>query len=126
MTRRGHSLIELTIVVMLVATIAVIAVPRYTRSLERYRVDAAARRVVADLAYARTQARLVGQSRTVTFNLAKSAYTISDVRGLRDDGGPYEVVIADEPYSASIQSVALGEPTDLDDDPAVVQFNGYG
>ena len=43
---------ELVLVMVIVATLAAIAVPRYAQATSRYRADAAARRIAADLSLA--------------------------------------------------------------------------
>src|SRR5204863_23675 len=59
-SRRAFSLIEITLVLMVMGVLAALAVPRYASALARYRADAAARRIVADLDLARTTARSSG------------------------------------------------------------------
>ena len=96
--RRAFTLFELLIVVSLMTIIAAMAVPRYASSVGRYRADAAARRIAADLGLARAKARANSSPRSVTFNAAAGTYTISGVRHLDRSTEPYTVNLTDAPY----------------------------
>ena len=104
----GFSLFELLIVVSLFAIVAAMAVPRYASSVGRYRADAAARRVAADLALARAKARAVSAERTVTFNAAAGAYTISGMRHLDRASDPYTVNLSEAPYHVLVAHADFG------------------
>lgn len=118
--QRAFSLLELLVVMVVVATIAGIAAPRYARSLDRYRADAAARRVVADLRFAAAEARASSASRTVTFDTATDDYQIDGM------ATAYTVRLSDAPYSATLVSVVFDDPADPGDSTVAVVFDGYG
>ncbi len=107
--RRGFSLLELVIVMALLAIIGGIAMPRYTASLAHHRAEAAARRIAADLAYLRQQARFTSSSKTIAFDLATHQYS----------GSITTVMLGNEPYEAVILSVDFGGD-------AEIVFDGYG
>ena len=94
-------------VLVIVGIVAAIAVPRYFHAIARYRANAAAQRIVADLELARTSARTAGLSRTATFDLAAGALTISDVTPLNRIGTVYRTDFTAEPYRTAL--VAAGE-----------------
>lgn len=116
---RGFSLVELVLVVAIIASLAAIAVPRYARSIVRFRVESAARRIVADLDLARKSARRSSTSRTVAFTIAANTYRISGLGGLDDRSQDYAVLLSGEPYRAAIVSCDFGGDTE-------VVFDGYG
>jgi Tfp pilus assembly protein FimT len=115
----AFSLAELVLVVAIIAIISAIAVPRYASALVRYRADAAARRVVADLSLARHLARQTGQSRTVTFNTVTGRVRIIGQSGMDAPASNYETNLAAAPYQAAITAADFGGD-------ATIIFNGYG
>ncbi|MDX2116568.1 MAG: type II secretion system protein [Planctomycetota bacterium] len=95
--RAAFSLIELVIVLVIVAMLAAIAVPRYGQSQARYRADAAAARVAADLERARDTARAT--SATQMFVLSgRSKYqfgaSVPSAKTVDLSGEPYGVQTA--------------------------------
>jgi len=117
--RPAFSLLELVLVLAIIAIASAIAVPRYANALARYRVETSARRIAADLAYARSLARETSGNQTVVFDTDADCYTLAG----RDDpdrpGQPYTVSLADRPYGADLTAAQFGEATS-------VTFNGYG
>src|SRR5690606_36324399 len=88
----------LVIVISIIGIGAAIAVPRYSASVVRYRLDAAARRIVADLDRARTAARVSSSPRTVTFSPGAIGYTVGGEGSLRRSADAYAVPLGEEPY----------------------------
>ena len=115
----GFTLIDLIMAIVVIAIVAAIATPRYANALTRYRAEAAARRVVADLALARQTAKSTSSSRTVQFDAADDSYLIPNVRELDTAGTMYRVQMQDPPYQANIDSVDLGGD-------AQITFDGFG
>ncbi len=96
----GFGLLELIIVLSIITTLSAVAVPKYAASLARYRADAAAGRIKAELTTARRTARITGKSLTVN---------------LPD----YKDLISESPYRAVIVSA------DFDGNDKVI-FDIYG
>jgi prepilin-type N-terminal cleavage/methylation domain-containing protein len=115
----GFSLVELAIVMVIIAIVAAMAVPRYMAGLARYRAEAAARRLVVDLDLARSSARAASEARVLRLEPATHRYTIVGMDHPDRPGTPYTVRLDEEPYHAIIVSHNLG--TD-----AAVTFDGYG
>ena len=118
-SRRAFSLLELVLVIAITATLSAVAIPRYANSIVNYRLEMAARRIVADLDWARNNARISSASRTVTFSVDNNNYQIPNVKNLTDASTTYEVDLSGDLYRASLVSANFGG--DL-----FVVFDGYG
>lgn len=109
------------IVIAILAVAGAIAMPRYAAAVERYQVDAAARRIAADLSLARSQARAASASRTVTFTVSTTAsqYVVSGAADPDHPSAAYIVSLAGSPYRVRLTSANFGGS-------ASVTFSGYG
>lgn len=107
MRRRAFTLIEMVFVVATVAVLAAVGIPRYAQSMNRYRVDIAARRVVADLGLARTAARSAGSGQAVDFSTPANGYTLTGMASPDRRSDTYAVKLGDEPYKVAVSSVTL-------------------
>lgn len=115
----GFTLLELMTVLMISATLAAVALPRYAQAVARYRADGAARRIVADLNLARQHAAATSSAVAVTFSTADHGYTIPALTDLNTRSGTYVVRLTDSPYQAKLVSADFtGSPT--------VTFDGFG
>ena len=117
--RPAFSLVELVLILAIIATLAMIAAPRYANAMAHYRAELAARRIVADLAHARAQAKASSQSWTVSFNPPANSYIIFDDTVLGNATTVTTVVLSEPPYHASITAAVFGADSD-------VVFDGYG
>jgi len=121
-------------VLFIAGIMGAIAAPRVWASNGRARAHAAAKRVAADLEYARSQAMMTSTSVTVNFNAAKGAYGISGWRNPVDARqSQYLVYLSTSPYNAGIAAAAFGDSAStrwtgvFDADPVQkVVFDGYG
>lgn len=73
--RRGFTLVELVVVLMVIASIAGLALPAYGGAVARYRLDSASHQLIADSQRALAHARAFGAPITVRFDIA--AHTIT-------------------------------------------------
>lgn len=103
----GFSLLELILVLAIIAITASIALSRFSASSRQQGLDAAARRLAADLELARQKAVALGTARTVTFDKVNATYTLDGLPSLDDTSRVYSVVMKMPPYSAAFRAVDL-------------------
>ncbi|WP_197169351.1 GspH/FimT family pseudopilin [Novipirellula galeiformis] len=118
--RPGFSLIEVTIVMVILSIMVAVAAPRWVASLQRYRVANAANRLVADLKRAQLTAFRSSTTKTVTFDVSRGQYTLGDVKPLERPSGDYVVTLSEAPYKSSLISVWGGTGTQT------ITFDGFG
>lgn len=105
--------------IVILAIVASMAIPRFGASLARQRADAAARRIMADLDLARRHANQTSSTVTVFFDVAQNRYWLSGVPDPDRPGTDYAVELDAEPYLATIVSADFGGTLK-------VGFDGYG
>jgi prepilin-type N-terminal cleavage/methylation domain-containing protein len=118
-TRRAFTLLELVAVVVIIALLSAVAIPRWANALHGQRVTAAANRVVEDIARTQHYARITSQTRTITFTPASHSYQIMTLKSDDHPAANYVVVLSDEPYRSTIVSVNFSGTGSL-------SFSGYG
>ena len=119
----GFSLIEFVLVVVAIAVLSTIAIPRYANAVARYRVNMAARRIVADFTLARSSARASGAGQVVDFATPANGYTMTGLAAPDGRTGDYVVNLSADPYKVSIASAAFSTA----DPPAKsVRFTRFG
>ena len=102
--RTAFTLIELVIVVLIMGIMAAVAVPSFSQSLCRFRVDATARRIVSDLTLARQHAKTVDAAQTMEFSLPSNFY---ELRGYKAPDHPsleYKVYLSKTGHPATLVS----------------------
>lgn len=119
MRPRAFSLIELVLVIAIISVMAAVALPRFAAAAWRYRADSAARRIIADLDFARARASARSATVSVKFDDKTHTYTLIGVADIDRAADGYTVVLGEEPYRASIVSVDIAGGRQID-------FDGFG
>ena len=117
--RHGFTFVETTIAILVMGIMAAVAVPTYLSAVTNYRVNMAARKIIADLNYARAEAQRYSQNRTVQFDTTNNSYTLVNVTDIDNSANAYVVELVEDPFSSTLVSAVFGGD-------AVVIFDMYG
>lgn len=114
--RSGFSMLEVVAVLAIIATMGMIAIPRYGAAVARYRVHAAATRIASELDRIRDRSRRAGEAHTVKFVAGKGGMLI-----LRTADASVEsrLQLKTEPYWSIVNQASLGGDSEM-------VFDGYG
>ncbi len=116
---RAFTFAELVVVLLIIGLFTAIAAPRAASSMSNYRAEVAAYRIVADLDYARRNARTTGANQMVSFDQVGRSYLLFGVADLDRSGNTYTVELSEEPYRLRAVKADFGGTT-------AVIFDGYG
>jgi prepilin-type N-terminal cleavage/methylation domain-containing protein len=107
--RRGLTLIELTIVMLIMGIMAAAASPRYFESISRFRVEAAATRIAADLNHVRGRAKMKGplEEEWVCFYPATEKYEMVDDPDPDREANEYWVDLSKTAYPVDLVSATF-------------------
>jgi prepilin-type N-terminal cleavage/methylation domain-containing protein len=106
--RPGYTLAELAIVALIIGIMAAVAVPKYLRSISQFRAESAAKRIAADLMYARESAINQGVHQKVVFATATNSYLMPDVANPNSSAVAYSVDLAFGDYPATLLAADFG------------------
>lgn len=111
---RAFSLVELTVVLVLIGVLAALAAPRFANASSHRRVESAAARVIADLRYAQQRARATSDNVSLNFRGGNS-YTLAD----KNTKVLQTVDLSAEPFGVQIAA-------EIDRAETSLTFNGFG
>jgi type II secretion system protein H len=110
---RAFTLVEMVIVVLIIGILTASAAPRMAGTIRSSRLDAACRRIQADLAWARQSAINKSAAQTVAFTPASGTYAIATAADLDRPAAAYSVSLSSAPYSCTIVSATLGADSNV-------------
>ncbi len=102
--RHGFTLLELTIVLVIIGTIAGLALPAYGSAVARYRLQSAAHQLRIDLDRAAAHARGTMTTVTVTFDPAAHTVTFTNLPSKRNAAVDHVLDLRAHPLGATISS----------------------
>lgn len=118
-SRRGVTLLDLVITVLIMGILSAVALPRFTTAVARLRTEAVARRIVSDLNYARRTAIQSSQATSVTFRASPAGYDFAGVTHPAHPAQSYRVNLTELDDNVALASFSFdGQPT--------LSFNAYG
>lgn len=117
--RGGATLVDLIITVLILGILAATAMPRFAEVTARLRTEAVARRVAADLNFARRATMQTSRTVTLTFQSAPAGYSLAGATHPAYPHTPYAVTFADVDSTVQLQSCSFNGGSTL-------SFNAYG
>ena len=123
--RRAFSLAEVMIVVLIMSILAVVAVPRYADSVDRFRAEAAAKRIAADMNLTRERAIMASAQADINFFAASDRYQMVNAPDINHSSQEYWVDLSKTAYPADLVSATFIN-TDSGTDTVAVMWDMYG
>ncbi|MCY2973720.1 MAG: type II secretion system protein [Planctomycetota bacterium] len=124
--KSGFTLLELSVTIMIIGILAAVAVPVYSDSLARFRVDIAAQRIAQDIATTQRSARQTNSTQTVTFTTSDDSCVINGLSSLDRVSQPYRVSFNQSPYQVDISSLVTAANPSSQLPSVSVAFNSFG
>ena len=106
--RCGFAIIDLTLTLLIMGIIMATAVPKLYAAVRYYQVEAAARRIEADINYVRGYARFANVPCSLTFSASSPSYTTTGVPEINNSGQAYAVDLATIGYTVSLSASING------------------
>jgi prepilin-type N-terminal cleavage/methylation domain-containing protein len=126
--RRGFTMIEMVIVMLVIGILAAAAAPRFFSTLARYRVERAAHRIAADLNYVRETAISKGVGSVgewVSFITFSDEYRLLGDPDINRPSTEYHVRLKKAPYRVDLVSAQFTN-TSGTNGAGVVKYDMYG
>ena len=101
--RAAFTAIELLFVLIIISIVGLMAAPRFANSLAEQHVDAAARRMAADIALAQRRAKFSSTSQAIAFDVTGNSYALTGVADPDHPADPYTIRLTDEHHSVLYQ-----------------------
>lgn len=107
-TTAAYTLVEITVVVMVMGILAAAAAPKYVNAQLRFRCQSAARRIAADINYARNCARSSAANQSIRFFPLTESYSSTTLPSLDRPGTLLQVSLGGSAYPANISTASFG------------------
>lgn len=117
--RRGATLFELVVVVLIIGIVSGVALPRFANSLAQQQATILARHLAMDIETVRRVARTSSTAKSITFDTVNKTYTLNGVINPNRHDAAYLVSLSSYVSAASYGTVNLGGDASLN-------FNGFG
>jgi len=107
--RSAYTMVEVVMVMLVMGILAAVAAPRYSSSTASFRVEAAAKRIVADLNYVRLRARMTGNASEgwVSFFPSLEKYRLTAVPDPDHPSNEYWIDFAKTAYPVDLVSATF-------------------
>ncbi len=101
-------MLELVLVLVIIGVVSAVVVPRFGASVARYRLEAAAQRVTADLRLVRQRAQQASLAQTIVFDAVADTYGVATMPDPDHPNGTYLVRLDRAPYEVNLVSADFG------------------
>ncbi|MCL4743331.1 MAG: prepilin-type N-terminal cleavage/methylation domain-containing protein [Phycisphaerales bacterium] len=115
----AFTLLELSIVIVVVSVVAAVSLPKYAESRSRYQVELAARKVCLDATYVQNDARYASTTRAIKYDLPTDSYTFDYAKPGSASAETALVILRNEPFQTALLKVDFNSASTL-------TFNGFG
>jgi|GEM_PF-868387 len=115
----AFTLLELSIVIVVVGVVAAVSMPKYAESRSRYQVELAVRKVCLDATYVQNDARYASTSRSIEYDLSLDRYEFVYAKPGFASPETATVSLRDQPFRVLLLKA------DFNGSP-ILAFNGFG
>jgi len=124
----GYTLVELAITVLIMSILAAVAAPRYQEATARFRVEAAAKRIAADLNLARENANSKGgvaSGEWVSFYASSDYYKLHNDPDIDHPADEYRIYLEQTAYPVDLVSAQFTNTSGYTS-TTTVKYDMYG
>jgi len=107
-SKLGFTLVEMVIVMLVLGIMTSAVAPKYFEALDRYRVEAVARKIIADLKFAQREAQRTSSLRGVKFDVAQNSYLMIGVNDIDRQAQAYSFDLANSDYQVKLHDATFG------------------
>jgi type IV fimbrial biogenesis protein FimT len=105
---RGFTLVDMAMTILIIGILMASAAPKFAASVKRTQLDAAGKKLKADLTFARQRAINRSASQTVQFPTGTNSYTLLGLANPDRPSQTYAINLSQEPFRTTISSATVG------------------